>query len=104
MSAFDTWYWRRQSGLELDCIGHGVPILGTSSPLLNDLTARYGPLGYLVPDAIGALVKRLAHLLENSTSSSYDEFVANLGRIRQDRGVAATAKRLRELRDEHLGC
>lgn len=90
------------SGVLLDCAGHGVPILGTPSPLLSDLTVRYGPLGYLEPDAIGGLVKRLADILEHSASSSYDEFVANLGRIRQDRSVAATGERLRKLRNEQL--
>jgi len=85
-----TYYELSASGALIDAITWLRPIIATSVPIVADLFARFGDIGFLC-DNLDQMRAAIDLLVSEPDQSRYDRQVANLRRIRANRLPAALA-------------
>ena len=76
----------------MDAIAFGKPVIAIQTPLLKDLSKRYGPIGHVFTDK-RELAQFVAHLRSRHDSEEYRMFKKNMQLIVEDRNVTVLAKR-----------
>jgi glycosyltransferase involved in cell wall biosynthesis len=85
------------SGVLLDCVNLGIPMVGRRNLAIEEIERRYGPVGLFAPD-LDALLPALARLRNPALRERLvGRWKANLARARQDRlphTLAGVARRV----------
>jgi glycosyltransferase involved in cell wall biosynthesis len=97
---FDEAYEYTASGVLLDCIAFGKPIIATRLTTFENLENRYGDIGYLCEPH--EIVETISSMVKQNDSDRYKEQVSNLLRIKESRSPAALSIRYRELIEKLL--
>ena len=71
------------SGVLLDCIGLGIPLLARPHPLIEELTAKHGPIGLIAER--GQEYDVLHEYVVRPDAARYAEWRANLAAARESR-------------------
>lgn len=88
-------YEMTASGVMLDCMALGLPVIGRHSPMLDMLAGRVGPIGLLC-DA-GGETAALLEAVRLRDDPEYAGFAASMLTLGRERSVGATGARLRKL-------
>lgn len=83
------------SGVLLDCIALGIPLLGRRHPLFSELEAEVGEIGHFCE--AGEEVQMVAELVANFDPARHAAQCAAMRRLRHQRSVAALAERIDQL-------
>ena len=86
------YYEYAASGVLMDAIAFGKPVIAIQTPLLKDLLKRYGPIGHVFTDK-RELAQFVAHLRSRHDPEEYRMFKKNMQLIVEDRSVSVLAKR-----------
>lgn len=81
------------SGSILDCATNRIPVIALRSPAVTALSAHYGPLGPIVPDAEAALALLDSPALRDT--AAYSAYQRSLEALHQSRTIAALAPLIR---------
>lgn len=91
------YYALSSSGVLLDCIGHGVPLIGRRSVAIAELEQRYGPCGLFEND-VEVLFEALRSLATSGDRNRrLAEWKHNLAKARADRSARALAAAARQV-------
>lgn len=92
-----THYSMTASGVMLDCMAQGLPVIGRHSPLLDSLEARVGTIGVLCqPGMESQAVLEAARMRDLLEYQRFREHMQELGR---ERSAVATGGRVRDMFD-----
>jgi hypothetical protein len=91
-----TYYELAASGALLDAITWLKPIIATRLPIIADMFARFGDIGFLCDD-LDQMRNAIDSLARNPDPDRYNRQIANLRRIRSSRMPAALASDYRSL-------
>ena len=95
---FDRAYEFTASGVLLDCIAFGKPIIATQLTTFKNHAVRYGDIGYLCsPDEI---IETISSIIQNNDSDRYKKQVFNIRQARLSRTPETLAMKYRELVDQ----
>lgn len=95
-------YEMTASGVILDCMALGVPVVGRRSPILDALEGRFGPIGVLCE--AGGEVAAVLQAARVYAGPEYQSFGSSMVKLGSERSILATGARLRGLlRDEARG-
>ncbi len=86
------------SGVLLDCIGLGIPILARPHPLIDELTARHGQIGLIAEP--GQEFEVLKDFVTEPDAVAYAKWRENLADARESRTPEGLAQTVRDLLSE----
>ena len=94
---FDWAYEFVASGVLLDSIAFGKPVIATQLTTFKNLAERYGDIGYLCrPDEI---IETISSIIQQNDSDRYKRQVLNISQARMSRTPETLAMKYRELVD-----
>jgi glycosyltransferase involved in cell wall biosynthesis len=92
---FDEAYEYTASGVLLDSIAFGKPLIATRLTTLKSLENRYGDIGYLCEPH--EIVETISSIVKQKDSDRYKRQVSNMLRIKESRSPATLSIKYREL-------
>jgi glycosyltransferase involved in cell wall biosynthesis len=92
---YDKKYEFSASGVLMDSIAWGKPIIATQLPIFKTLQQRFGDIGYLC--RINELSKTISSIIQTNDSDRYKRQVLNMSRVKTSRTPETLAMKYLEL-------
>lgn len=89
-------YNRAASGVLLDAIAWGKPVIARKIPIFESIFERYGDIGYLFSDDLD-LTRIVEQILQMADRSRYQLQVLNLRTVRKSRAPETLAATYRDI-------